>query len=280
MNRYLGRKSVVRNLLDHLAMGGSAVVAGGPKMGKTTFLQQTAGSLIHTLKPVLIDLARGAPPDPAGILPDRKDPLVLLMDGCESLLPNPTPFLNRVIQVSKRFGKHVRGHVWSGSVAWGEWAMAHRSEFGNPIRYYPLIALPPKEARPFLRNRLRADVPPPELERLLELSGGHPYLLSRMVEQPDGDSDPFFMALWNGLESPAERDVMARLIGAGSWVFLHDLKNASGGKTPKALLTRLAILGLINRTLVDGAAAARPVSPLLGEWVRRTGRTPSLFPSS
>ena len=60
-----------------------------------------------------------------------------------------------------------------------------------------------------------------------------------------------------------------QLIEAGSRVLLQDLKGETGKRVSKAVLDRLAIIGLINRTLVDGAAVATTVSPLLGDWGRR-----------
>jgi hypothetical protein len=267
----LGRAPMVKNLLAHLGKGSSAVVAGGPRMGKTTFLQQIAAEAGQTFHPVLIDLALEPHPDLERSIPTGGRPVIFLIDGCERLLPDPAPFLQQISQALRRQGAQPAGAVWAGDPCWGEWAMANREVFGCPIRYYPLIVLPPKEARPFLKRHWSEDVPSSELEWVVELSGGHPYLLSRMVEGPKRDFDTFFAELWNAAGSPAERDVITQLVAAQSWVLLQDLLHESGGSVPKSVLDRLAVTGLINRTLVDGAAAAAVVSPLLGDWVRRTG---------
>ena len=271
MDRYLGRQGVVRNLRDHLVDGTSAIVAGGPGMGKTTLLKQTAATLIEEAAPVLIDLQTDKPGNPARRIPGGRDPVVLLLDGCEALLPDPAVFLKRIVRASVPSGRNVRGIVWAGGMAWGEWAMTHRPEFGGPVRFYPLVVLSPKEARPFLKSRLPEVVPSAEIERLLELAGGHPYLLSRVLGKADLECDAFFSELWNaaGLE---EQDLLNRLIEAGSWVFLEDLKIKTGGRFPKKVLDRLANLGLIIRTLVDGAAAVKTISPLLGDWARKKGQ--------
>jgi len=107
---------------------------------------------------------------------------------------------------------------------------------------------------------------------VVELSGGHPYLLARMVEGPKRDFDLFFAELWNAAPGPAERGVVTQLIEAQSWVPLQDVRDGAGGSAPKNLLDRLAVTGLISRTLVDGAAVAGAVSPLLGNWARRAAK--------
>ncbi len=263
---------MVNNLLSHLGTGSSAVAAGGPRMGKTTFLQQIAAAASQTFHPVSIDLATEPQPDLAQRIPAGGHPVILLFDNCERLLPDPAPFLQQISQTALRMGAQLAGSVWAGDARWGEWAMANRAAFTCPIRYYPLIVLPPKEARPFLKRHWPADVPASELEWVVELSGGHPHLLSQMVKGPERNFDAFFADLWNAAGRPAERGIITQLIQAKSWVLLEDIKDAAGGSVPKPVLDRLAIVGLINRTLVDGAAAATIVSPLLSDWARRTAK--------
>lgn len=273
MDPYLGRKGVVRNLVDHLIEGTSVIVSGGPGMGKTTLLQQTAHALADGPGPVTIDLLREDPGDLGRRIPRGREAVVLLLDGCEALLPDPAASVRQIIQASKAVGKNVRGIVWAGGVEWGEWATAHRVELDGPIRFYPLIVLPPKEARPFLRHHWPKDMSSSELDRLLDLSGGHPYLMARILGQADMECGSFFSELWKAVDGTTEEAVLIQLIEAGSWVLLEDLKNEAGGRLPKKVLDRLAMLGLINRTLVEGAAAAKAVSPLLIDWVGRTRRT-------
>jgi hypothetical protein len=109
------------------------------------------------------------------------------------------------------------------------------------------------------------------VERLLDLSGGHPYLLKRLLEDPKPDCDGFFADLWKAADSVPERAVLKRLMAAGKWVSLEELRDISSGQSTKATLDRLANTGLIQRTLVDGGAAARIISPWLTEWARRSG---------
>ena len=247
-------------------------MACGPRMGKITFLKQIAAVLTEETAPVLIDLQTDKSVDLARRIPGGRDPVVLLLDGCEALLPDPVPFLNQIIKASAQSGQKVRSTVWAGTVPWGEWAMAHTSEFDCPMRNYPLVVIPPKEARPFLRHHLPKTTTSSELERLLELAGGHPYLLSRVIQMEDVECDSFFSDLWNAADSPSEHDVLEKLIEAGSWVYLGDLKTKTGGRFPKKVLDRLANLGLIIRTLVDGAAAVKTTSPLLDDWARKQGQ--------
>lgn len=269
MDPYLGRKGVVRNLRDHLLEGKSAIVWGGPKIGKTTFLEQMDEALSPGIIPVRIDLAKEGTSDPVQSIPDGRDPVILLLDNCESLLPDPSTCIGRLRGMTAEGRRPLRGIVWAGALPWGEWAMGHRSQFGSAMRYYPLIVLPPREAAVFLKQHLPEDIPSSEQKRILDLTGGHPYLLSRRVEQKEPDCSSFFDDLWKAADRPADHYVLMRLMEAGSWVFLENLRDDAGGKVPKETLDRLAISGLIVRTLVDGMAAARIVSPLIGEWVRR-----------
>ncbi len=275
MEACLGRGGVVGNLRKHLLQGRSAVVAGGPRMGKSTFLRQMAAALPPEAAVVSFDLSKKKPADFRERLPDGSDPVVVLMDCCESLLPHPNLFLDRIIPILTDLGNGLRGIVWAGSVAWGEWAMTHRDVFGASLRYYPLVVLPPKEARPVLKSRLRDSVTVSELEDLLEKTGGHPHLLAETAKRGNAELDAFFEQLWKAADRTEERAVLTRLIEAGQWVSLERLKDDGGKGPPKEVLDRLAILGLINRTIVDGAAAVRIVSPVLTEWVRRTHRVPS-----
>jgi len=266
----LGREPLVRNLVGHLTKGTWAVVAGGPKIGKTTLLQQAAGNLLDGFRPVLINpvkIAAQENPTP----PTRSTrPAVLLIDGCDALLPDPGEAVRWAGRQIRSLGGAVRAVVWAGGVAWGGWAMAHPKEFGHPIRYYPLTALPPKEARPILLEGLPDGISHSEVERLLALSGGHPYLLKRLLDGPEPDVDRFFAGLWKAADAVHERAVLGRLISAGRWVSLEELRDLPGGRPTKSTLDRLAMMGLIQRTLVDGAAAVRIISPWLAEWVRRS----------
>lgn len=243
-------------------------------MGKTTFLRQIAAAADGVFQPITIDLATDSQHNFVQRISTVGDPAVhlpslLLIDGCERLLPDPAPFIHEIDQAARQFGEHLAGGVWAGNARWGEWAMANRPAFTGPVRYYPLIVLPPKEARLFLKRRWPADVPSSELEWVMELSGGHPYLLARMVGGPKRDFDQFFAELWKEADSTAERHIIAQLVEAKSWVLLQDLHDKAGGAASKPVLDRLAVTGLINRTLIDGAAAAALVSPLLADWIRR-----------
>ena len=241
-------------------------------MGKTTLLQQVAGELLDGFRPVGIDLVKVRTPNLKQLLTSGRKSLVLLMDNCDVLLPDPRAFVKQVHELTQKMDKAGWSLVWAGEVSWGEWAMAHPRDFGHPIRYYPLGVLPPKEVRPILFKNLPEGTSSAEVERLLDLSGGHPYLLKALLNRQETHLDGFFARLWKAAGSVSEQAVLKRLISAGSWVFLDDLRDGAGRKPPKPVLDRLASLGLIIRTLVDGAAAARIVSPLLLDWVRFSDR--------
>ena len=270
----LGRGPLVRNLLQHLLKGTWAVVSGGPKLGKTTLLQQVAGALPANSQPVHLDLSRCPAPDLSLSLPKGEKPVILLIDNCHSLLPEPTGFIQRAYDLTQEKRGAVRSIVWTGAVEWGEWVLAHRREVNHPIRYYPLGVLTPKEARPILLGNLPPGASSAEVQWLLEVSGGHPYLLNALLEGQQPYFDDFFFALWHAVRSDPEQAVLCHFISADTWVRLEDLREGRGKKVPKAHLDRLANLGLIIRTLVDGAAAARIVSPLFSEWARRSFPVP------
>ncbi|MEK6683704.1 MAG: hypothetical protein AABY46_03500, partial [Nitrospirota bacterium] len=138
----LGRGPLVQNLVGHLLKGTWAIVAGGPKMGKTTLLQQVSGRLLNGIRPVLIDPMKITALDFKTPPTRSAKPVILLIDDCEVLLPDPGAAVRRSREHLQKMEGVIRAVVWAGGVAWGEWAMAHKEEFGQPIRYYPLIALP------------------------------------------------------------------------------------------------------------------------------------------
>ena len=262
-----GRGPLVQNLVGHLLQGTWAIVAGGPKIGKTTLLQQVSGRLLNGIRPVLIDPLKITALDFKTARKPSADPIILLIDGCEVLLPDPNEAVIRACAYLQKMDGAVRAVVWAGGVLWGEWAMAHKKAFGQAIRYYPLVALPPKETRPIFLEKLPGGTPASEVERLLDLSGGHPYLLKKMLEEPEPDCDGFFADLWKAAASVHERRVLKRLMAEGKWISLEELRDVQASK---ATLDRLAILGLIQRTLVDGAAAARIISPLFMDWAKQS----------
>jgi hypothetical protein len=112
----LGRRGVVENLRGHLLQGTSAVVAGGPKMGKSTLLQQTSAALIPKVKTLTVDVSGDPSADPARFIPDDPDPGILLLDGCEALLPDPMPFLHDIVRMSTPSGENRKVVVWAGGV--------------------------------------------------------------------------------------------------------------------------------------------------------------------
>lgn len=266
-----GRTPTARNLATALHKGTWAVVFGGPGMGKTTLLGQAQDARAAEMGSIRIDLravsARGLRLDPAA-----GPPPLLLIDHCEALLPHPQGFIHQVAAWHGLggHGPSAPGVSWGGNSAWGEWAMAHRGDFGQPVRDYPLVVLSPREVRRDLARALPPGTPAQEMERLLGLSGGHPYLLSALIQRREPDFADFFAALWAEVKTVSERAVLNRLVSAGAWVPLAALKDERGEKPAKSLLDRLATSGLIIRTLVDGEAAARIVSPLFANWIRAT----------
>jgi hypothetical protein len=266
----LGRITLVQNLIQHLLKGTWAVVSGGPKLGKTTLLQQVGGTLLANNQLVYLDLGRSPVPDLSESMPKGEKPVIFLIDNCDALLSDATAFIQHAHDLIQKKRGSMRSIVLAGSVEWGEWVMAHRQEIHHPIRYYPLGVLPPKEARPIVLGNLFPGASSAEAQRVLDLSGGHPYLLKGLLEDQHPYFDDFFLTLWNTVRSDPERALLTHFISADTWVRLEDLKGMRGKKVPKILLDRLANLGLIIRTLVDGAAAARIVSSLFSEWARRS----------
>ena len=85
----LGRGLLVQNLLGHLLKGTWSVVAGGPKIGKTTLLQQVAGNLPDGIRPVRVEPMKITTLNFKTTRMRPARPVILLIDGCEALLPDP-----------------------------------------------------------------------------------------------------------------------------------------------------------------------------------------------
>lgn len=265
---YLGRQSVARNLCENLSNGVSAIVAGGPRMGKTTFLRQVAAELGPEVEMIAMDLESDDWTEVGRRIAAASGSVTLLLDGCDALLPDPKPLLTEILNPSQPSGAHPHRIVWAGGLRWSDWALAHREDLGGRIRHYPLIVLPPREGRAVLRHLAGESFASDEIERRLQISGGHPYLLARLAESAEPDCDDFFLALSQSASSPTERAIVNQLARVEGWIPLQDLKDSTGGSPDKTVLDRLATLGLIARTLVDGAAAARLVSPRFAAFIR------------
>lgn len=197
-------------------------------------------------------------------------PLLLLLDHCEALLPFRETLFSQIIHLTRELTlPSIEATCWIGGADFEAWSAGPSTLFNPPLRRYPLSAIPIREARRIIRERLGAGANPEEADRIWSQTGGHPLLMMRAF---GAKNEPPLEALQAALRRavrPEEEAVLDRLDPEGGWTLLEALRDSEGRKFPKPLLDRLCMLGLTIRTLIDGVAAIRLTSPLFAQVAKK-----------
>ncbi len=299
---FISRLGLIENLQKHLCSGKSAVMTGGPLIGKTTLARHLAERIKDEKnRAVLISLNEmNAASDFWGLLmmailhqgkapaqknPYRKPPesftvfmsqlhhiyektpdnvnarkLILLIDDCDRFLPDHTVLIAQIVNMAMELLlPPVDAVCWIGGPDWADWVGRHQSDFILPVRVYPLSAVPVREARAIMRRELGASA----VERVWRETGGHPFLMEKAFgDGSETTIDDLNRRLAQVLR-PEEIHILDQLDPGGEWMILDTLKGADGQRPPKILLDRLCMLGVIVRTLNNGAAVIRLTAPAL-----------------
>lgn len=268
---FISRLGLIENLQKHLCSGKSAVMTGGPLIGKTTLARHLAGC-IHDEKnrAVLISLkdtntATGFMSQLHPIYEKTPDnvnarKLILLIDDCDHLLPDHTALISEIVnRVMELRLPPIDAVCWIGGPVWADWVGRHQSDFILPVRVYPLSAIPIREARAIMQRELGASA----VERVWRETGGHPFLMEKAFgDGSETTIDDLNRRLAQVLR-PEEIHILDQLDPEGDWMILDTLKGADGQRPPKILLDRLCMLGVVVRTLNNGAAVIRLTAPVL-----------------
>lgn len=192
-------------------------------------------------------------------------PLILLLDDCDRLLSLPEPLPPQIVNLAmESVSPSIHAICWIGGAAWEAWLKAHPDAMKNPIRLYPLSVVPIREARGIIQAWLGETGTDDAVRRLWNETGGHPVLMEKLFDDAGDETLALLSERLAREIGPAEEAVLSRLDTNGNWTELQTLEGEGGERPSKALLDRLCMLGLTIRTLKEGTAAIRWVSPLLG----------------
>ena len=192
-------------------------------------------------------------------------PLILLLDDCDRLLSLPEPPVPQIVNLAmESVSPSIHAICWIGGAAWEAWLKAHPDAMKNPIRLYPLSVVPIREARGLIQAWLGETGTDDAVRHLWNETGGHPVLMEKLFDDAGDETLTLLSERLAREIGPAEEAVLSRLDPDGKWTELQALEGEGGQRPSKALLDRLCMLGLTIRTLKDGTAAIRWVSPLLG----------------
>jgi hypothetical protein len=191
-------------------------------------------------------------------------PLILLLDDADALLSLPEPLVPQIVNLAlESVAPSIHSICWIGGAAWEESVRKHPDAFKPPLRLYPLSVVPIREARGIIQAWLGDAGSDDAVRRIWNETGGHPVLMEKLFE---GEGEGAVVLLSERLAQeigPGEEAILSQLDPGGGWMELQMLKGEGDQRPPKELLDRLCMLGLTIRTLTDGTAAIRWVSPLL-----------------
>ena len=196
-------------------------------------------------------------------------PLTLLFDDCDRFLSLSEPLVSQIGNLTmESLSPSLEAICWIGGAAWEEWLRDHSEMMKQPIRLYPLSVVPVREARGIIREWLGESGTDDAVRRLWSETGGHPVLMKRLFEGAGEEPVALLSRRLAQEIGPREEAVLRQLDPDGNWTEIHTLKGEKEPRPSKALLDRLCMLGLTIRTLSDGTAAIRWVSPLFGRAIR------------
>ena len=242
---------------------------GGPMIGKTTLASNCADLFQDDLTQAVLLFPKKVE-SPSSLLSEineRSEKIgsaaasqkwILFIDDCDCLLKISQALISDIVALSQSLPS-LHAICWIGSPALGDWVNEHSDIFQKPLRLYPLSVIPIREARAIILNQWG----PSEVSQVWHETGGHPFLIeNRFSENNSASMDLFRERLWKEVRSE-EALVLSQLDPEGGWMALEDLRDSKGVCPEKSLLDRLCLIGLIVRTLDEGAAVVRLTSPLL-----------------
>lgn len=191
-------------------------------------------------------------------------PLILLLDDCDRLLSLPEGLVPQIANLAlESVSPSIDSICWIGGAAWEGWVREHSDLFKSPIRLYPLSVVPIREARGIIQAWLGEGGTEEAVLRLWNETGGHPVLMEKLFDDAGDETLALLSERLSREIGPAEEAVLSRVNPDGTWIEIQTLQGDGGPRPSKELLDRLCMLGLTIRTLSDGTAAIRWVSPLL-----------------
>ncbi len=269
--KFFGRAGFVRSLIQRLHDGQSALLYGGPRIGKTSILLQVRSQLRQT---VLLDLSSQA--DLAALWSGNHDSVILL-DGCDQIAKQ-----EGLLEAVRKFiqGPMVpKAIVFAGGRAWREYVRDQRI-FDLKPQPFPLAVYLDKEAKSFLKPYLSAA----DTAEMMRFTGNHPYLLQLLMNEwwrhrrqdlarlalgCEKELDDFFKDSLAQLDHGLERSLLDYLIRQGRPVNPRQAAKDLGQADIKPAADTLCYLGLISRWIRGREATLSAGGQLFNDWYRK-----------
>lgn len=269
--KFFGRGGLLRSLIQRLRDGQSALLYGGPGIGKTSMLLQVRSRLKQT---VLLDL--GSQADLAALWSGNHDPVILL-DGCDQIAKQEG--LLEAVRKCIQGPVVPKAIVFAGGRAWREYVRDEKI-FDRKLQPFPLAVYLDKEARSFLKPYLSAV----DTAAMMQLTGNHPYLLQLLMAEwwrhrrqdlawlaqgVASELNDFFKNCLAQLGHGLERQLLDYLIRQGRPVNPRQAAKDLGQADIKPAADTLCYLGLISRWIRDKEATLSAGCQLFNDWYRR-----------
>lgn len=299
---FTSRLGLIQNLKKHLLSGRSAVMLGGPMIGKTTLARHLAQEIkdtknrailvslndMHSLSDFWGVLMEGILKQ--GISPEQKNPFRKSPDSFMKFMSQlhriyeKTPAevnarkLTLLIDDCDRFLPDQTALISQtinmamelllpaiDAVCW-----IGGLKWGDWVTQHSEDFLMPVRFYPLsvvpireARAIISEQVGADAVARVWQETGGHPFLMA----QAFSDKNCLGLEALNQklIETirPEEIEILDQLDPGGAWTILDHLQGEDGEKPPKALLDRLCMMGVVVRTLDNGTAVVRKTASVL-----------------
>lgn len=296
---FISRLGLIENLQKHLCSGKSAVMIGGPMIGKTTLAHHLAERIQdEKYRALLLSLKEmNAASDfwsllmtailHQGKIPAQKNPY---RKSPESF----TVFMSQLHHIYEKTPDEVKARKLILLIDdCDRFLPDHGALIGQIVNMVMELILPPVDAVCWIGGPLWADwvdqhksefvlpvrvyplstVPVREaraiiqgelgasaVEQVWRETGGHPFLMEKAFGHGSQKNiDDLNRRLVQVLR-PEEIAILGQLEAEGEWMILDSLKGEDGQRPPKKLLDRLCMLGVVVRTLNNGTAVIRKTS--------------------
>ncbi len=299
---FRSRRGLIQNLKKQLLLGRSAVMIGGPMIGKTTLAHDLSEEILDTKnRAILISLKEMNTTSDfwallmeailkQGISPEAKNPFRKSPDSFMKLM-------SQLHHIYEKTSDEVNARKLILLIDDCDHFLPDQTALISQIVNMAMELLLPaidaicwigglkwgdwvdEHSKDFLmplrfyplsvvpiresRTIITEQLGSAAFEHVWQETGGHPFLMSQAFgETNEIDIEILRERLFHLLQAE-EMEILERLDAEGQWLKLEDLKGKNGEPPAKKLLDRLCMMGVIVRTLDEGTAVLRKIVPVL-----------------
>jgi hypothetical protein len=218
------------------------------------------------------------------------DHLILLLDDCEFFIDHPGQDLIKRLRgpLGLSYLCVPWSIVWAGNIEWYKKFLEEKSPIGEKVRLVPLAVFTEKEARSMLDGIIPSNRVSFSQQQVFDLTGKHPFLLHSIIEtlcqtgkssldmilekcspQWEAWCQRCFDHLRQDIEKNTLVGILYFLIEKGGPVNPSMVGKKFDLENPKPFLDKLCILGLLERTLLNGEAIVWAGCGFFNQWFLR-----------